>query len=156
MPLQSKPRSPNNSISGARHASIATVSESGVDQPRTPMQKLVSQKLSDVTYLQSVKKKPSKIGTHGDNLSGGACAQMISLSEGKVSEMCHERREQLIAFNRKQLSRVYPKGTRFNSANMEDTDLCAAWEAGCHMIALNYQTWDGAMQLNRARFALNK
>ena len=38
---------------------------------------------------------------------------------------------------------------------MPDTDVCAAWGAGCHMVALNFQTWDGAMQLNRALFAMN-
>eukprot|EP00966_Prymnesium_polylepis_P025150 580111-Prymnesium_polylepis.1 len=38
---------------------------------------------------------------------------------------------------------------------MDDDDVCAAWEAGIHMVALNFQYWEGAMQLNRARFALN-
>jgi len=118
--------------------------------------KQVSAQLSSVTYLHAVRKTTNEIGNeHKDKLPGGVCAQMISLSESKVLEMCRERREYLIAFNKQQLSRVYPKGTRIQSSNMDDETVCAAWEAGCHMIALNYQTWDGAMQLNRARFALN-
>ena len=53
------------------------------------------------------------------------------------------------AHNRRQLSRIYPKGTRVASTNL---DPLPHWCAGSQMVALNYQTWDLPMQLNRALF----
>lgn len=64
-------------------------------------------------------------------------------------------RAKLRQHNSRQLSRVYPKGTRFSSNNMSASDYCDALAMGCHMVALNFQTWDGAMQLNDALFSRN-
>ncbi len=40
-------------------------------------------------------------------------------------------------YNRKALSRVYPKGQRVDSSNYDPYPL---WMCGCHMVALNFQT----------------
>ena len=55
-------------------------------------------------------------------------------------------------YHKKQLSRVYPKGSRVDSANYDPVPI---WNCGCQMLALNYQTPDKAMQLNKGRFLLN-
>ena len=49
------------------------------------------------------------------------------------------------------LCRVYPKGVRVGSDNM---DPLPVWGAGMQMVALNYQTNDLPMQINRALFDL--
>ena len=78
-------------------ARLATLQEQDVSVSQPPKKKPVSKNLSDATYLHAVKKKASEVGTEHDGaLPGGVCGQMISLSEGKVIEMCRERREQLL------------------------------------------------------------
>jgi len=51
-----------------------------------------------------------------------------------------------------QFSRVYPKGQRLDSSNYNPVPL---WNAGCQMVALNYQTPDKPMQLNQGKFRMN-
>ncbi|XP_075875350.1 1-phosphatidylinositol 4,5-bisphosphate phosphodiesterase gamma-2 isoform X2 [Nelusetta ayraudi] len=62
------------------------------------------------------------------------------------------RTKDFLLYNRKALSRVYPKGQRVESSNYDPYPL---WAAGCHMVALNYQTADKYTQLNSALFSLN-
>ena len=74
---------------------------------------------------------------------------LFSVNEGKYYEMCsfpetkaeryasRSKCQTLVDFNRRQFSRVYPKGQRIDSSNYEPTLL---WNCGCHMLAINYQT----------------
>ncbi|KAM3870064.1 1-phosphatidylinositol 4,5-bisphosphate phosphodiesterase gamma-2 [Diretmus argenteus] len=62
------------------------------------------------------------------------------------------RTKEFVQYNRKALSRVYPKGQRVESSNYDPYPL---WTAGCHMVALNFQTADKYTQLNSALFSLN-
>ncbi|XP_029993339.1 1-phosphatidylinositol 4,5-bisphosphate phosphodiesterase gamma-2 isoform X2 [Sphaeramia orbicularis] len=62
------------------------------------------------------------------------------------------RTKDFLQYNRKSLSRVYPKGQRVESSNYEPYPL---WAVGCHMVALNFQTADKCMQLNSALFSQN-
>ncbi|TRY54472.1 hypothetical protein DNTS_009188 [Danionella cerebrum] len=55
-------------------------------------------------------------------------------------------------YNKKQLSRIYPKGTRVDSSNYMPQ---LFWNVGCQMVALNFQTLDLAMQLNMGTFEYN-
>ncbi|KAF3841762.1 hypothetical protein F7725_023713 [Dissostichus mawsoni] len=50
------------------------------------------------------------------------------------------------------LSRIYPKGTRVDSSNFMPQ---LFWNAGCQLVALNYQTIDLSMQLNLFMFEYN-
>lgn len=47
------------------------------------------------------------------------------------------RTKEFLCYNRKALSRIYPKNQRVESSNFDPYPL---WEVGCHMVALNYQT----------------
>lgn len=47
------------------------------------------------------------------------------------------RTKEFLLYNRKALSRIYPKGQRVESSNYDPYPL---WASGCHMVALNYQT----------------
>jgi len=60
---------------------------------------------------------------------------------------------EFVKYNKFQLSRVYPKGTRVDSSNFLAQ---IYWNAGCQLVALNYQTLDTAMQLNLAIFQFNQ
>ncbi|KAI2662370.1 1-phosphatidylinositol 4,5-bisphosphate phosphodiesterase beta-3 [Labeo rohita] len=57
-----------------------------------------------------------------------------------------------IEYNKKQLSRIYPKGTRVDSSNYMPQ---LFWNVGCQMVALNFQTLDLPMQLNMGVFEYN-
>lgn len=50
------------------------------------------------------------------------------------------------------ISRIYPKGTRVDSSNL---DPCPAWAAGSQLVALNYQTPCVQMHLNHGKFREN-
>lgn len=47
------------------------------------------------------------------------------------------RSKDFLQYNRKALSRIYPKGQRVESSNYDPYSL---WAGGCHMAALNFQT----------------
>ncbi|KAG7235208.1 hypothetical protein INR49_003085 [Caranx melampygus] len=57
-----------------------------------------------------------------------------------------------LRYNKSQLSRIYPKGTRVDSSNFMPQ---LFWNAGCQLVALNYQTIDLSMQLNLFMFEYN-
>lgn len=50
------------------------------------------------------------------------------------------------------MSRIYPKGARYDSSNFMPQIF---WNAGCQMVALNFQTPDIGMQLNQGKFEYN-
>jgi hypothetical protein len=111
----------------------------------------VSEELSDCTYLSAVKLKDEAVGRPAPYF------EMSSLSEARIARLTRDEEalRRLRSHNGRQLTRIYPAGTRVMSNNMEAEDAAAAWAAGCHMLALNFQTWDTAMQLNAALFSLN-
>ena len=43
----------------------------------------------------------------------------------------------LLSYNKRQISRIYPKGTRVDSSNYMPQIF---WNAGCQLVALNFQT----------------
>ena len=59
---------------------------------------------------------------------------------------------EMVQYNKRQFSRIYPKGQRVDSSNYNPFIF---WAAGCQMVALNYQTPDIFMQLNQGRFVSN-
>uniref|UniRef100_A0A8B9K086 Phosphoinositide phospholipase C n=1 Tax=Astyanax mexicanus TaxID=7994 RepID=A0A8B9K086_ASTMX len=59
---------------------------------------------------------------------------------------------EFVEYNKKQLSRIYPKGTRVESSNYMPQ---LFWNVGCQMVALNFQTLDLPMQLNLSVFEYN-
>ncbi|CAG01494.1 unnamed protein product, partial [Tetraodon nigroviridis] len=58
----------------------------------------------------------------------------------------------LSRYNKLQLSRIYPKGTRVDSSNYNPQ---LFWNAGCQLVALNFQTIDLSMQLNLGMYEYN-
>ncbi|NP_001165392.1 phospholipase C beta 1 [Bombyx mori] len=79
--------------------------------------------------------------------------EMSSFDEKQATTLLKERPIEFVNYNKHQLSRVYPAGTRFDSSNFMPQ---VFWNAGCQLVALNYQTLDLAMQLNLGTFEYNK
>ncbi|XP_045479172.1 1-phosphatidylinositol 4,5-bisphosphate phosphodiesterase classes I and II isoform X2 [Harmonia axyridis] len=80
------------------------------------------------------------------------CYEMSSFDERQATSLLKEYPVQFVNYNKHQLSRVYPVGTRFDSSNFMPQ---VFWNAGCQLVALNYQTLDLAMQLNLGIFEYN-
>nr|XP_027200058.1 1-phosphatidylinositol 4,5-bisphosphate phosphodiesterase gamma-2-like [Dermatophagoides pteronyssinus] len=104
----------------------------------------LAHELSDlIIYCRSVPFVPERIGNY---------TEMSSLSETKIEKwltpnMC----KTLLAYNKNQFTRVYPKGSRIDSSNYDPIKL---WNCSIQLAALNYQTPDRSMQLNQAKFQL--
>uniref|UniRef100_A0A8C1UJC3 1-phosphatidylinositol 4,5-bisphosphate phosphodiesterase n=1 Tax=Cyprinus carpio TaxID=7962 RepID=A0A8C1UJC3_CYPCA len=59
---------------------------------------------------------------------------------------------EFVNYNKRQMSRIYPKGGRVDSSNYMPQIF---WNAGCQMVSLNFQTPDLGMQLNQGKFEYN-
>ncbi|KAK0178807.1 hypothetical protein PV327_007657 [Microctonus hyperodae] len=79
--------------------------------------------------------------------------EMSSFDEKQATTLLKEFPLEFVKYNKYQLSRVYPAGTRFDSSNFMPQ---VFWNAGCQLVALNYQTLDLAMQLNIGIFEYNQ
>ncbi|XP_032515580.2 1-phosphatidylinositol 4,5-bisphosphate phosphodiesterase classes I and II [Danaus plexippus] len=79
--------------------------------------------------------------------------EMSSFDEKQATTLLKEKPIEFVNYNKHQLSRVYPAGTRFDSSNFMPQ---VFWNAGCQLVALNYQTLDLAMQLNLGTFEYNR
>ncbi|KAK6479875.1 1-phosphatidylinositol 4,5-bisphosphate phosphodiesterase gamma-2-like [Huso huso] len=60
--------------------------------------------------------------------------------------------EKFVEYNSKALSRIYPRGGRVDSSNYNPLPY---WLRGCQLVALNFQTPDKSMHVNKALFDLN-
>ena len=63
--------------------------------------------------------------------------EMSSFSEDKGQSLIRDYAKEFLVYNQRQLSRIYPRGTRFESSNYSPYFF---WPIGCQMVALNYQT----------------
>ncbi|XP_053705233.1 1-phosphatidylinositol 4,5-bisphosphate phosphodiesterase eta-2a isoform X8 [Synchiropus splendidus] len=105
----------------------------------------LSRALSDlVKYTRSV-------GLYDIELQAqvGCSWQVSSLSETKAHQVMQQKATSFIQFNQRQLSRIYPSSYRVDSSNFNPQPF---WNAGCQLVALNYQSEGRVLQLNRAKF----
>ncbi|KAK2157222.1 hypothetical protein LSH36_195g03077 [Paralvinella palmiformis] len=77
---------------------------------------------------------------------------MSSFSESAALGYLKQSAVEFVNYNKRQMSRIYPKGGRVDSSNYMPQIF---WNAGCQMVALNFQTPDLAMQLNQGKFEYN-
>ncbi|NWR60706.1 PLCB2 phosphodiesterase, partial [Bucorvus abyssinicus] len=75
-----------------------------------------------------------------------------SFTELKAYDLLTKFPVQFVEYNKRQMSRIYPKGTRMDSSNYMPQMF---WNIGCQMVALNFQTMDVPMQQNMALFEFN-
>uniref|UniRef100_A0A8C8DPU6 Phosphoinositide phospholipase C n=1 Tax=Oryzias sinensis TaxID=183150 RepID=A0A8C8DPU6_9TELE len=104
----------------------------------------VAMEMSDlVVYCQPRSKEK-------DRFDGYTYKEVRSFIENKLPNK--SRTKEFLQYNRKALSRIYPKSQRVESSNYDPYPM---WAVGCHMVALNFQTADKCTQLNTALFSLN-
>ncbi|XP_030017334.1 1-phosphatidylinositol 4,5-bisphosphate phosphodiesterase delta-1-like isoform X3 [Sphaeramia orbicularis] len=78
--------------------------------------------------------------------------EMSSFKEKKAIALAEESANAYIRHNIDKLSRIYPAGTRTDSSNYNPVPL---WNAGCQIVALNFQTNCTDMDVNQGRFLVN-
>ncbi|KAM9719670.1 1-phosphatidylinositol 4,5-bisphosphate phosphodiesterase delta-1-like [Menidia menidia] len=78
--------------------------------------------------------------------------EMSSFKEGKAMKLVEESANAYIRHNVDKLSRIYPAGSRTDSSNYNPVPL---WNAGCQIVALNFQTNCTDMDINQGKFLVN-
>ncbi|XP_074862164.1 1-phosphatidylinositol 4,5-bisphosphate phosphodiesterase beta-3 isoform X3 [Carettochelys insculpta] len=101
-----------------------------------------------VNYIEPVKFKSFQAASKRNK-----SFEMSSFVETKGLEQLTKSPMEFVEYNKKQLSRIYPKGTRVDSSNYMPQ---LFWNAGCQMVALNFQSLDLPMQLNLGMFEYNR
>lgn len=137
------------SNSGSYVSSPATLSPSSATTPSTGKSAhVLAQELSDlVVYFRAL--RFSSFEALQPTISPD---YICSISEKKAKDLCSKYPLAFKEFNKAAFTRIYPAGMRVKSSNYEPHWL---WMCGCQLVALNYQTFDKGMQLNRAQFAGN-
>ncbi|XP_040887004.1 1-phosphatidylinositol 4,5-bisphosphate phosphodiesterase beta-3 [Toxotes jaculatrix] len=100
-----------------------------------------------VNYIEPVKFKSFEVATKRKKFF-----EMSSFVETKGMDTLKSSPIEFVEYNKNQLSRIYPKGTRVDSSNYMPQ---LFWNVGCQMVALNFQTLDLPMQLNMGVFEYN-
>nr|XP_032658424.1 1-phosphatidylinositol 4,5-bisphosphate phosphodiesterase beta-2 isoform X5 [Chelonoidis abingdonii] len=100
-----------------------------------------------VNYIQ-----PIKFDSFDTSTEQNRSYVISSFTETKAYDLLTKSAEQFVEYNKRQMSRIYPKGTRMDSSNYMPQMF---WNVGCQMVALNFQTMDVPMQQNMALFEFN-
>ncbi|XP_061105892.1 1-phosphatidylinositol 4,5-bisphosphate phosphodiesterase beta-2 isoform X2 [Conger conger] len=100
-----------------------------------------------VNYIQ-----PNKFISFENAKKKNRSYAISSFVETKGGDLIAKSPVEFVEYNKRQMSRIYPKGTRMDSSNYNPQPF---WNAGCQFVALNYQTMDFPMQLNMALFEFN-
>uniref|UniRef100_A0AAY4DAK6 Phosphoinositide phospholipase C n=1 Tax=Denticeps clupeoides TaxID=299321 RepID=A0AAY4DAK6_9TELE len=131
-------------LNGVEQDSL-TVEVSDEDEKSKPR---LSKELSDcVVYCKSVhfcSFKHSRIHSKFYEIS--------SFTESKARKLMRETGAEFVCHNARQLTRIYPSGLRTDSSNFNPQDM---WNAGCQIVALNFQTAGVEMDLNDGLFSQN-
>lgn len=80
------------------------------------------------------------------------CYNMSSFAEKKAAKYAAGVPLDFIEYNKLQLSRIYPNGSRVASSNFNPQ---LFWNVGCQLVTLNYQTNTLPMQINTGKFLQN-
>ncbi|XP_026062336.1 1-phosphatidylinositol 4,5-bisphosphate phosphodiesterase delta-1 isoform X2 [Carassius auratus] len=122
--------------------------EGDEDQEKKSSSLKLAKELSDmVIYCKSAH-------FHGfkDSRDKQSFYEMASFKEGKAVKLAEESANDYIHHNIDKLSRIYPAGMRTDSSNYNPVPL---WNAGCQIVALNFQTPCPEMDLNQGLFLQN-
>jgi hypothetical protein len=116
---------------------------------------IVAKELADVTSFAggSRQKLLASWAAGRVHPAGQPASDIVSLGELKILEsFASGLWTVLLEHNQRNLTRVYPKAARVDSGNYNPMP---AWQAGCQLVALNWQSPNLATWLNSGRFAVN-
>ncbi|KAH9877860.1 hypothetical protein J1614_003077 [Plenodomus biglobosus] len=99
-------------------------------------------------YAQSV--KPVNNSWFEADLENAPHHQLINVSESGLRAHLPAHSSKIARHNAHHLMRVYPKGTRISSKNLQPVPF---WGIGAQICALNWQTFGASSQINEALFA---
>ncbi|XP_062385367.1 1-phosphatidylinositol 4,5-bisphosphate phosphodiesterase delta-1b isoform X2 [Sardina pilchardus] len=132
---------------------VSEEEESGDDEeedqkPKKSKKLKLAKELSDIViYCKSV-----HFNGFEDAQKNLGFYEMSSFKEGKAVKLAEESATQYIHHNVDKISRIYPAGMRTDSSNYNPVPL---WNSGCQIVALNFQTPSGEMDVNQGRFLPN-
>ncbi len=157
-----KPRSMSNTSSSDRSNSDELIKQFGrrISQPqKTPREGIIfdNEDLSDddkpnpIVFEQTIRQSkatgamsdlvnyivPIRFRTFAYAEERNRSFEMSSFPEDKAQNLIRDHAKEFLVYNQRQLSRIYPRGTRFESSNYNPYIF---WPIGCQMVALNYQT----------------
>ncbi|XP_055977075.1 1-phosphatidylinositol 4,5-bisphosphate phosphodiesterase beta-1 isoform X1 [Sorex fumeus] len=122
--------------------------KSSMDEGTAGSEAMATEEMSNlVNYIQPVKFESFEVSKKRNR-----SFEMSSFVETKGLEQLTKTPVEFVEYNKMQLSRIYPKGTRVDSSNYMPQ---LFWNAGCQMVALNFQTVDLAMQINMGMYEYN-
>ncbi|KAA0713534.1 1-phosphatidylinositol 4,5-bisphosphate phosphodiesterase eta-2 [Triplophysa tibetana] len=127
--------------------SSSGASKATVHHSRKKKTMKLSRALSDLVYTKSV-----GMPDFETQVAGSCSFQVSSMSETKAHQLMQQKPAVFVRFNQRQLTRIYPSPYRVDSSNFNPQPF---WHAGCHLVALNYQSEGRVLQLNRAKFQCN-
>ncbi|XP_077436018.1 1-phosphatidylinositol 4,5-bisphosphate phosphodiesterase eta-2a isoform X13 [Vanacampus margaritifer] len=130
-----------------------TDQESSSSASRAPLhhnKKKKTMKLSRA--LSDLVKYTCSVGLYDIEAQANCSWQVSSLSETKAHQVMQQKASSFNHFNQRQLARIYPSSYRVDSSNFNPQPF---WNAGCQLVALNYQSEGRVLQLNRAKFYSN-
>ncbi|XP_031441372.1 LOW QUALITY PROTEIN: 1-phosphatidylinositol 4,5-bisphosphate phosphodiesterase beta-3 [Clupea harengus] len=127
---------------------VADLKKPNSDEGTASSEVMATEEMSTlVNYIEPVKFKTFEVATKRNKYY-----EMSSFVETKGMDTLKSSPMEFVEYNKKQLSRIYPKGTRVDSSNYMPH---LFWNVGCQMVALNFQTLDLPMQLNMGVFEYN-
>ncbi|XP_075781808.1 1-phosphatidylinositol 4,5-bisphosphate phosphodiesterase beta-1 isoform X6 [Pelodiscus sinensis] len=122
--------------------------KSSMDEGTAGREAMATEEMSNlVNYVQPVKFESFEISNKRNK-----SFEMSSFVETKGLEQLTKSPVEFVEYNKRQLSRIYPKGTRVDSSNYMPQ---VFWNAGCQLVALNFQTVDLSMQINMGMYEYN-
>ncbi|XP_066532606.1 1-phosphatidylinositol 4,5-bisphosphate phosphodiesterase beta-1 [Hoplias malabaricus] len=123
-------------------------SKKSMDEGTAGSEAFATEEMSNlVNYIQ-----PVKFNSFEASRKTNRSYHMSSYVETKALELLTKAPVEFVEYNKLQLSRIYPKGTRVDSSNYMPQ---VFWNAGCQLVALNFQTIDLPMQLNLGMYEYN-
>uniref|UniRef100_A0AAF5D508 1-phosphatidylinositol 4,5-bisphosphate phosphodiesterase n=1 Tax=Strongyloides stercoralis TaxID=6248 RepID=A0AAF5D508_STRER len=107
---------------------------------------------SDLSNLVNYVRAMGKLTSFVDASNKGISSELYSMNEVRAIELLKNEGEQFVEHNKRQITRVFPKGSRIDSSNfMPLMFFCSA----CQMVAINFQTPDLPFQINSSFFETN-
>ncbi|XP_061661324.1 1-phosphatidylinositol 4,5-bisphosphate phosphodiesterase delta-1a isoform X2 [Syngnathoides biaculeatus] len=143
----------NNNNNGVSEGTVseedeAADQENGQKPPQKKSKITLARELSDVVvYCKSVHFNGFEHAR--DKLD---FYEMSSFKESKAFNLAENSATAFIHHNVDKLSRIYPGGSRTDSSNYNPVPM---WNAGCQIVALNFQTPTKEMHINQGRFLPN-
>ncbi|KAM4563392.1 1-phosphatidylinositol 4,5-bisphosphate phosphodiesterase eta-2a [Odontesthes bonariensis] len=129
-----------------------TDQESTSSASRAPLHHSKKKTMKLSRALSDLVKYTCSVGLHDIEAQANCSWQVSSLSETKAHQVMQQKATSFTEFNQRQLSRIYPSSYRVDSSNFNPQPF---WNAGCQLVALNYQSEGRVLQLNRAKFYSN-